>query len=86
MSHSIFKTQYFESGNYGSVIEKTVYADYDNSCDIVTFYDNDGDTLLTVEDTLDNNILQAMFRIFHADDKYVTKITKNELDQILNKI
>lgn len=64
MSHVRVKTKYNVEGAYGSIEERTLYADHNNSCDIVTFYDQDGNWLLSVEDTMDNNLLDAINRLY----------------------
>ena len=58
MSHNRYKTKYIveEQGISSSYdVEKTLYASYNNSCDIVTFYDNDFDILFYAQDTVKNN-------------------------------
>jgi hypothetical protein len=52
MSHVRIKTKYKEEGTYGSTEEHTIYADHNNCCDYVTFYDEKGEILLTVPDTI----------------------------------
>lgn len=64
MSHIRVKTKYQTEGAYGSIEERVLYADHNNSCDIVTFYDQDGNWLLSVEDTMDNNLLDAINRLY----------------------
>jgi hypothetical protein len=36
------------------------------SCDIVSFYDEKGNFLFCVEDTMDNNLFDAIKRLFYA--------------------
>lgn len=64
MSHKRIKTTYNEEGAYGSVVEKTVYAHHNLTCDYVTFYDDKGNHILTVPDTMDNNILDAINKLY----------------------
>ncbi len=64
MSHTRVKTKYYTMGAYGSVDEKILYADLDNSCDMITYYDEQGRIILVVEDTQDNNILDAINRLY----------------------
>jgi hypothetical protein len=66
MSHCRLKTTYNEMGAYGSVDKKTLYAHHNNSCDIVSFYDENGNFLFCVEDTMDNNLFDAIKRLFYA--------------------
>lgn len=71
MSHTRIKTKYYETVDaYGTVQEKTVYADFNNSCDIVTFYDDDGNSILSVEDVMKDNLLEAIIKLYEgsADD------------------
>ena len=64
MSHIRVKTYYNEEGTYGSVDKHILYADHNNSCDLVSFYDEDGRLFLVVPDTLDHNLLDAINRLY----------------------
>jgi hypothetical protein len=64
MSHIRVKTTYNVMGAYGEVEKHTLYAHINNSCDIVDFYDEDGSRLFSVEDTMKNNLLDAINRLF----------------------
>jgi len=64
MSHYRVKTEYEVEGSYGSVEKRTLYAWHNNSCDIVTFYDEDGDYMFSVEDTHHNNLYDAIERLY----------------------
>ena len=64
MSKILVKTEYQVQGPYGSTENKTLYAKHNNSCDVVTFYDEDGTYLFSVEDTMDNNFLDAINRLY----------------------
>ena len=64
MSHYRVKTKYNEEGAYGSVDEKVLYAHHNLSCDYVTFFDENGNVIMTVPDTMDNNILDAINRLY----------------------
>ncbi len=64
MSHIRVKTKYNVEGAYGSVEEKVLYADHNNSCDVIGFYDEKGEPILFVEDTMDNNLLDAINRLY----------------------
>ena len=55
MSHIRVKTKYYTMGAYGSVDEKVLYADLDNSCDIITYYDENGN--VTQVDKYENGSL-----------------------------
>ena len=79
MSHTRLKTTYKESGIWGSVVEKTVYADYNNSCDIVTFYDDDGNVIFSIEDTLAGNLLEAIMKIYEGDEDKFERWMPSEL-------
>ena len=64
MSHYRLKTKYNTEGSYGSIDEYTVYAHHNLSCDYVTFYDSDGTFIMTIPDTIDNNLLDAINRLY----------------------
>lgn len=64
MSHIRIKTEYQVMGTYGSIEKKTLYAHINNSCDVVSFFDEDGTFLFSVEDTMDNNLMDAIKRLY----------------------
>jgi len=66
MSHTRQKVKYFEEGAYGSVNERTLYMHMNNSCDTTTFYDENGDSIFSFEDTLDKNIFDAMIALAYT--------------------
>lgn len=67
MSHNRIKTTYVITGNYGVEEEHTLYADYNNSCDVATFYDSDGTRLFSIEDTVNNNLGDAIIRLINSN-------------------
>lgn len=64
MSHIRVKTKYLVEGSYGAREERTLYAHHNLSCDIVTFYDEDGTYMFHVEDTEKNNLYDAIKRLW----------------------
>lgn len=64
MSHYRLKTTYNTEGAYGSVDKQPIYAHHNLSCDYVTFYDEKGEFIMTVPDTLDGNILDAINKLY----------------------
>jgi len=77
MSHYYLKTKYKEEGSYGSTEEHTLYAHHNLSCDVVSIYDEKGDCILSFDDTLDNNILDAINRLLWAwNDAMANKLTE----------
>lgn len=77
MSHYRVKTKYLVEGAYGSRDERTLYAHLNLSCDITTFYDEDGSYLFSVEDTEKNNLLDAINRLF-APHKSISSIALSD--------
>ena len=85
MSHVKIKTKYNTEGNYGIIEEEILYCDHNNCSDHVTFYYSDGTPILTVPDTLDNNILDAINRLyFYYNDKSENGLNKN-IDYMTNE-
>lgn len=72
MSHYRCKTKYNTEGSYGSIEEQTLYAHHNLSCDIVSFYDEDGDCILSVDDTMGNNQLDAINRLYSPFAEFKT--------------
>lgn len=64
MSHYRLKTKYNSEGSYGSIDEKTLYVHHNLSCDYVTFFDENGEVIMTIPDTIDNNLLDAVNRLY----------------------
>lgn len=64
MSHYRVKTKYLVEGAYGSRDERTLYAHLNLSCDITSFYDEDGTFICAIEDTEENNLFDAMKRLY----------------------
>lgn len=64
MSHFKLKTKYNEEGAYGSTEVKTLYAHHNLSCDYVTFYDDNGNFIMAIPDTIDGNMLDAINRLY----------------------
>lgn len=93
MSSYTVKTTYNTEGDYGSTEKHTLYANHNNSSDYVTFFDEKGERILTVPDTLDNNILDAINRLYApkepimimSDDELVTNITDEEKEFLKGK-
>ena len=68
MSHYRLKTTFNTEGSYGSTEKNTLYAHHNLGCDYVTFYDQDGSFIMTVPDTMDNNLLDAINRLYAPFD------------------
>jgi len=63
MSHIKRKIKYSEEGNYGNVDEKYLYCDMNGCNDITTFYYEDGTSIFSFNDTLNNNLVDAIINI-----------------------
>ena len=77
MSRYRVKTEYVTQGAYGSLDKNILYAEHNNSCDIVTFYEEDGTVLFCVEDTERNNLFDAIQRLytpFNKDGKLIENV------------
>jgi len=65
MSSELIKTKYKSTCDiYGSTEERTLYCKHNNSSNLVTFYDEDGSILFIVEDTMNNNLFDAITRLY----------------------
>jgi hypothetical protein len=64
MSHYRVKTKYNVEGSYGSTEKRELFCHHNLSCDYVTFYDEDGTFIMTIPDTMDNNLLDAINRLY----------------------
>jgi len=81
MSHLRVKTKYNTEGSFGSTEEKTLYAHHNLSSDYVTFYDDDGDVIMVVPDTIDNNVLDAINRLYDPYEGNGRKL-KQDINQM----
>jgi len=68
MSHLYLKSKYSTEGSYGSTEEKVIYCHHNNNSDYVIFYDEDGEILLIVCDTIKNNILDVINKLYSPID------------------
>ena len=57
------KIKYYEEGPYGTLTERTLYARMNHTCDVTTFYDEDGEYIFSYGDTIDNNLFDAMIEL-----------------------
>lgn len=64
MSHYRLKTKYNIEGDYGSTEEKDLFSHHNLSSDYVTFYDENGKFIMSLPDTIDNNLLEAINRLY----------------------
>jgi hypothetical protein len=91
MSSTRYKTTYCTEEEYGQTKEYNLYANYNNSSDIVTFYDENFEPILIVQDCVSNNLMEALIRIWNHNDENdlgVQKWTKEDnekYNQIKNK-
>lgn len=76
MSRIRVKTDYQIEVEYGRTENKTLYAEHGNSCDIVTFYDENGAYLFSIQDTVENNLMDAIKRLY-APDKNISELVYN---------
>ena len=63
MSHVRIKTTFEVSAPFGTTETKTLYAHHNNSCDVVTFYDDSGKFMFSFEDTMPNSLMHAIHRL-----------------------
>ena len=65
MSHIKIKTEYQDEGLYNKIEKKWLYADHNLSNDIVSFYDEKGKLLFAINDSISNNMIDALNRLFN---------------------
>ena len=69
MSRTLVKTKYNVTNGFGSIETHVLHAVHNNSTDIVTFFDENGKVLFTVEDTIENNLIDAIKRLYRPFDE-----------------
>ena len=67
MSHVFKKIAYEQEGVWGSTESGTLYCHENNSCDIVSIYNEKGQHILSYSDTMDKNLLNQLFLLVHSD-------------------
>lgn len=65
MSHTRVKVKYEEEGPYASTTEETLYCHHNHTCDVVTFYDGDGNHLLSINEFSSNNLWTAIEKLMY---------------------
>ena len=85
MSRTCYKTTYNETGPYYSTLKKTMYVEHCHSSDTVSFYDEEGRMLLCVEDTVENNMLDAINRLYGPFKKNDGEELKEGVEKIFKK-
>lgn len=85
MGSNYYKTTYNTEGMYGSTEEKTLYTQHSRSTDIVSFYDEDGDLIFSVPDTLDNNMVDAIVRLYNPNANHCEELSSKQFKESINK-
>lgn len=67
MSHYRLKTTYNEEGPYGTTEEKILFVEHNLSTDRVSFFHEDGSLIFSVPDTISNNILDAINKLYTTE-------------------
>lgn len=66
MGQTRLKTTYNEISLYGATEQKTIYLRYNSSCDIVTILDENGCNVFSFDDTMDNNMFDAIQKLLQS--------------------
>ncbi len=85
MSSFYVKTKYNEEGNWGSIEEKTLYCHHHNTCDYVNFYDENGTWIMTIPDTISNNLLDAINRLYSPYKDNSCREYEDGIEQMTNE-
>ncbi len=75
MSHKYRKTTYIEEGAYASEDIKNLYMHQNNSCDVITIYDEDYNVIISFTDTTKRTFIQA-FEELISDDPEENKLVE----------
>lgn len=65
MAKTRVKTTYECIGPYGSTETHTVHCEHNLSTDIVTFYDDNGEVFLVIDESTSNNLWKALCRLIY---------------------
>lgn len=60
MGSTYKKIKYNDTGNYGSTEEKYLYIQHNRGCDVTTYFDDNGEYILSYDDTLKGNIVDKI--------------------------
>ena len=78
MSHERIKTTYNTEGAYGSTEKHTLFVHHNHCSDYVTFYDEQGDVILVIPDTIENNLFDAIQRLMYQ------KLSHDDNNNLIN--
>lgn len=81
------KTKYNEAVDFlGTTEEKNLYAEIHTGTNIISVYDHDGRQVFIIDDTLENNFHDALFRLMvDPENKKVTHTEGFPFDTVLTK-
>jgi hypothetical protein len=82
MGSTYRKIKYKEEGNYGATEEHTLYIQHNRSCDITTFYYEDGSHMFSYSDTMDGNLLDAIIKYATNKDEDLEVPTSEEIKKL----
>jgi hypothetical protein len=86
MSRDYKKIIYRTEGNFGSTVNALLYAECNNSCDVVSIYSESGDLILCYSENIggDMDMGQALVKLLTEWDSQ-ERMTSSEIDFINNK-
>ena len=67
MSHVFKKITYEQEGTWGSTEIRTLYCHQNNSCDIVSIYNDKGEHLFSYSDTEDRNLFNQLVLLVNSE-------------------
>jgi len=74
MSKTKIKAKYIEDGEFGMIEEKTLYMEINNSNDLVTLYDDNGDRIMCYSEG-QNNFEEAFVSLMYSHAEYPITVT-----------
>jgi len=80
MSSYTVKTKYNVEVGWGYTEEVTLYAKHNISSDVVSFFDNEGKHMFSVGDCIDNNLIDAINRLYSPGIHYSEKTVDFEFE------
>ena len=83
MSHRYLKTTYVEEGSYGSEEIRTIYMHQNNSCDVITIYDENFDVILSFGDTTSRPLHIALEELWTDEPEDNNKLSYLSAEEYL---
>jgi hypothetical protein len=82
MGSTYKKIKYKEEGSWGSTEDHTLYIQHNRSCDVTSFFYEDGTYMFSYSDTIEGNLLDAIIKYATTKDEGLETPTPEEIKKL----